>query len=80
MTPDSHYVLATTGFDRVHYTGSAEWNNYNTLLIWPVGKPDDVSVALASTVDGVTSSVSLREKISPVLKTDEFPEGVPSCI
>ena len=77
VTPDGQYVIATTGFDRVHYAGTSEWDNYNTLLIWPVGKPNEVTIASSSTVDGVTSSVSLREKISSALATEEFPDGVP---
>jgi hypothetical protein len=77
VTPDNHYVIATTGFDRVHYAGTSEWDNYNTILMWPVGHPDEVTVVSPSTADGVTSSVGLREKISSVLKTEEFPDGVP---
>ena len=77
VTPDGQYVIATTGFDRVHYTGTSEWDNYNTMLIWPVGRPDEVTVASSSTVDGVTSSVGLREKISSALISEEFPEGAP---
>jgi hypothetical protein len=77
VTPDGRYVIATTGFDRVHYTGTSEWDNYNTMLIWPAGKPDEVKIVSSSTVDGVTSSVGLRKMISSVLKTEEFPDGVP---
>jgi len=77
VTPDGQYIIATTGFDRVHYTGTSEWDNYNTMLIWPVGKPDEVQIVSSSTVDGVTSSVGLRQKISSALKTQEFPDGVP---
>lgn len=77
VTPDGQYIIATTGFDRVHHAGTSEWDNYNTMMIWPVGKPDDVKIVSPSTEDGVTSSVSLREKISSALKTKEFPDGVP---
>ena len=77
VTPDRHYVIATTGFDRVHDTGSSAWDNYNTMLFWPIGKPDEVKVVSACCVDGVTSSVVLRSKISSVLRTEEFPDGVP---
>jgi hypothetical protein len=77
VTPDGQYVIATTGFDRVHYAGTSEWDNYNTILIWPVGDPDEARVVSSSTVDGVTSSVGLREKISSALRTEEFPDGVP---
>ena len=77
VTPDGQYVIATTGFDRVHYAGTSEWDNYNTMLIWPVGKPDEVKIVSPSTASGVTSSVSLREKISSALATEAFPDGVP---
>lgn len=76
ITPDGRYIIATTGFDRVK-PGSAEWDSYNTLLIWPVGKPGSVKVVSPTTADGVTSSVSLRGNISRALETDQFPEGVP---
>ncbi len=76
VTPDGRHIIATTGFDRV-MADSAELDNYNTVLIWPSGSPDSVKVVSPSTTDGVTSSVSLREKISGVLKTARFPEGVP---
>ena len=49
ITPDGQYIIATTGFDRVHYSGTSEWDNYNTLMIWPVGHPEKVKVAHAST-------------------------------
>lgn len=76
ITPDGRYIIATTGFDRVK-PGSVEWDNYNTLLIWPAGKPGSVKVVSPTTADGVTSSVSLRGNISRALETDHFPEGVP---
>ena len=76
VTPDGLYVIATTGFDRVK-SDSAEWDAYNTLLLWKVGSPDTVTVASPTTTDGVTSSVSLREKISLALKSEQFPNGVP---
>ncbi len=77
LTPDGQYVIATTGFDRVHYAGTSEWDNYNTMLIWPVGDPDQAKVVSPSTVDGVTSSVGLRDHIASALRTEEFPDGVP---
>ena len=77
ITPDGRYVIVTTAFDRVHYSGSSEWDHYNTMLIWAVGKPDTVTLVCPSTKDGVTSSVGLREKISSALVTQEFPEGAP---
>jgi hypothetical protein len=76
LTPDGLYVIATTGFDRVK-SDSAEWDGYNTLLFWKVGSPETVTVVSPTTSDGITSSVSLREKISVVLKSEQFPKGVP---
>ncbi|QTA85446.1 YbhB/YbcL family Raf kinase inhibitor-like protein [Desulfonema magnum] len=76
VTPDGQHVIAVTGFDRVK-TDSAEWDNYNTILIWPSGSPDAVKVVSPSATDGVTSSVSLRKKLSAALTTAQFPEGVP---
>ncbi len=76
VTPDGLYVIATTGFDRVK-SGSVKWDGYNTLLLWKVGSPDTVTVASPTTTNGVTSSVSLREKISLALKSEQFPNGVP---
>ena len=77
VTPDGKYVIATTGFDRVHFSGSSEWDNYNTLLFWPVGKSGKVNLVSPSMRDGVTSSVQLRKKISSILITKAFPAGVP---
>lgn len=76
LTPDDQYVIATTGFDRVR-DDSNSWDGYNTLLVWPLGQPDQVKVVAATTNEGVTSSVGLRDKISQALATDEFPGGVP---
>ena len=76
ITPDGKHIVATTGFDRIK-DDSSEWDSYNTLLMWPVGDPDAATIVSASTKNGVTSSVSLREKFSAALKTSQFPEGVP---
>ena len=76
LTIDGAFVIATTGFDRVK-PDSVQWDGYNTLLIWPVTTPDDVAVVSATTTDGVTSSVGLRDNLSRVLTTEEFPEGMP---
>ena len=78
ITLDGKHIIASTAFDRVR-DDSAEWDNYNNLLIWPVGNPDAVKVVSASTREGVTSSVGLREKFSSVLKTSEFPEADGTC-
>ena len=76
LTPDGQYVIASTGFDRVQ-DGSSEWDGYNTLLAWPVGDPDAVQVVSASTNDGVTSSVGLRDQISRALATPVLADGAP---
>jgi hypothetical protein len=76
ITLDGRYVIATTGFDRVKER-SPEWNSYNTLLIWPTERPEDVHVVEPTTINGITSSVSLRRNFARVLTTDEFPDGMP---
>ena len=76
LTPDGDYIIATTGFDRVK-SNSYKWDGYNTMLVWPVGKPGDVKVVSATTNEGLTSSVSLRDKISQALISPDYPEGVP---
>jgi hypothetical protein len=76
LTPDGRYVLATTGFDRMK-TDSHEWDGFNTLLIWPVEDPEQVKVVSATTNEGITSSISLREPLSQALILPEFPDGVP---
>ncbi|MBN2279302.1 MAG: hypothetical protein JXQ65_01855 [Candidatus Marinimicrobia bacterium] len=65
ITPDGKYIIATTGFDRVK--GSGEWDNFNTLLYWPVGNPGKVKIMNTTVRNGIESSVSLREKISKKL-------------
>jgi hypothetical protein len=67
----SKYVIATTAFDRVHFTGSAEWDNFNTLLIWPVGKPNEVKVVDPSLNDGVKSSMNIRKRLFEALGKPE---------
>ena len=67
QTPDRKWVFMTTAFDRVK-EGSADWDGYNMLLCWPVGKPSRVQVlggATANNTEG--TSVTLREKISSAL-------------
>ena len=76
ITPDGQYIIATTGFDRVK-RNSPKWDNYNMLLAWPAHNPNEAHIVSPSTNQGITSSVSLRKKISSVLTTDHFPHGVP---
>ena len=77
ITPDGKYVIATTAFDRVDASGDSKFDNYNTLLMWPVDSPDSAKVISPSTENGVTSSVHLRKYISSILKTERFPDDVP---
>ncbi len=76
ITPDGKFVIATTGFDRIK-NDSNEWDGYNTLLSWPVDDSGSVNVIAATSNNGVTSSLGLREKISQALLSPEFPDEVP---
>jgi hypothetical protein len=75
-TPDGKFIIATTAFDRVK-SESNRWDAYNTLLIWPAGSPESVKIVSPSTNNGITSSVSLRRKLSFALKTRRYPDGMP---
>ncbi|HEX3037351.1 MAG TPA: hypothetical protein VHT73_19880 [Thermodesulfobacteriota bacterium] len=66
LTPDRKYVIATTGFDRIK-SDSAEFDTYNTLLVWPLDKPNAAKIVSPSTRGGVTSSTTLRKNISEAL-------------
>ena len=50
-------------FDRLD-ADSNELNDYNHLLIWPLGKPDDVQVVDPDPRDGVEGSLELRGKLN----------------
>lgn len=76
LTPDAHYLIATTSFDRIK-ENSAEWNGYNTVLMWRVDNPDTVQVVSPSTEENITSSISLRNKLAYSLGNDEYPNGIP---
>jgi hypothetical protein len=77
ISPEHDYIFATTGFDRIHPSGSAEWDHFNTLLCWPVNAPEKVQVVSPVISGDVSSSVGLRQKISKALANIEFPDGVP---
>ncbi len=67
ISKDRDYVFAMTGFDRVD-TANSDLNGYNMLLAWPVADPSKVQVVSATTTpEGVTSSVSMRNKFAQVL-------------
>lgn len=76
VTPDGEYLVATTAFDRKK-EDSTEWDNFNTVVIWPVDKSEAAKVVSPSPMNGAATSVSLRKKFSRALKTLEFPDGVP---
>ena len=77
ITPDHDYIFACTGFDRIHPSGSSEWDHFNTLLCWPVVAPGKVQVVSSVISENTSSSVGLRQKISKALANIEFPDGVP---
>jgi hypothetical protein len=63
LSADGRHVLATTGFDRLDADSNA-LNDYNHLLIWPLGKPDEVRVVDPDPRDGVEGSLELRGKLN----------------
>jgi len=62
LTPDGRFVLAITAFDRIDVSGAMD--GYNTLLVWPVGEPQQARVARQTVRGGRTSSLSLREQLA----------------
>lgn len=70
MTPDGRFVLAITAFDRIDVSGTMD--GYNTLLVWPVGEPQQARVARQTVRGGRTSSLSLREQLVAYLGQPYF--------
>lgn len=66
LTTDGRHMLATTGFDRID-SESHELNDYNHLLIWPVGEPDKVQVVDPDPRDGVEGSLEFRQKLEAAI-------------
>ncbi|MGC3873707.1 hypothetical protein ACPF7Z_10595 [Halomonas sp. GXIMD04776] len=66
LTADGKYVLATTGFDRID-NESHDLNDYNHLLIWPLGEPDKVKTVDPDPRDGVEGSLELRSKLNAAI-------------
>ena len=66
LTADGRHVLATTGFDRIDDENHA-LNDYNHLLIWPLGEPDRVQVVDPDPRDGVAGSLELRDKLGAAI-------------
>ncbi|MCW4149311.1 hypothetical protein OM427_07170 [Halomonas sp. 18H] len=63
LTTDFRHVLATTGFDRIDEI-THDLNDYNHLLIWPLGRPEEVQVVDPDPRDGVEGSLELRRKLT----------------
>ena len=59
-------MLATTGFDRID-SESHDLNDYNHLLIWPLGHPEKVQVVDPDPRDGVEGSLELRTKLNQAI-------------
>ncbi|MBE7171768.1 MAG: hypothetical protein INR73_14360 [Williamsia sp.] len=74
LTPDGRIVFLSTAFDRVK-PGATDWNGYNTILYWQAGNENDPRVLSANHTD--STSVFLRDKISKVLTSPLFPQGMP---
>lgn len=66
LTADGRHVLATTGFDRIDNESDA-LNDYNHLLIWPLGHPEQVQVVDPDPRDGVEGSLELRTKLDQAI-------------
>lgn len=66
LTADGKHVLATTGFDRID-SESHDLNDYNHLLIWPLGEPGKVQTVDPDPRDGVEGSLELRNKLNAAI-------------
>ncbi|KJK07622.1 hypothetical protein UB47_10875 [Pseudomonas sp. 5] len=71
-TLDGRYIIASTGFNRVGTESDAQFDNYNNIVYWPVGAPEQAAIVSPSVRQGVTSSVGLREQMSKALGTPFF--------
>lgn len=71
-TLDNQYFIASTAFNRVGTAGDKQFDRYNTIVYWPVGKPERAKVASPSVREEVTSSIGLREQISEALGAPFF--------
>lgn len=66
LTPDGNYIIATTGFDRVA-EASAELDAYNSLVLWPKGRPEEAHVVASWHRGEAPSSVALRKHLLQVI-------------
>ncbi|SHF37805.1 hypothetical protein SAMN02745148_02483 [Modicisalibacter ilicicola DSM 19980] len=71
LTADGRHVLATTGFDRIDDESHA-LNDYNHLLIWPLGEPNRVQTVDPDPRDGVEGSLELRTKLGAAIGTPYY--------
>nr|WP_299243600.1 hypothetical protein [uncultured Halomonas sp.] len=71
LTADGKHVLATTGFDRID-DESNDLNDYNHLLIWPLGEPEKVQTVDPDPRDGVEGSLELRNKLNAAIGTPYY--------
>jgi len=70
-TLDEKFIIATTSFDRIK-TDSSEWDSYNTIVYWENSKPETAKVISATTHNNISTSISLRSKISAVLNNSPY--------
>ncbi|MGK0182838.1 MAG: hypothetical protein ACI9YB_002143 [Halioglobus sp.] len=73
ITPDKKTILATTGFDR--FSEEENLDGYNTLLAWPTGSENLVTIVDLHNRDNINSSLGLRDKIRKAMISEEYPEG-----
>ncbi|MFB4394631.1 MULTISPECIES: hypothetical protein [unclassified Pseudomonas] len=71
-TLDDTHVIAITSFSRIGSVDDATDDAFNTLLYWPVHRPQDVKLVSPSTRKGVTSSFAIREQLVELLGAPFF--------
>lgn len=71
LTVSGDHIVATTGFDR-YAADSAESHQYNQLLVWPSGRPEQARVVADTEDDGIDSSVGLRKQLAALLGAPYF--------
>ncbi|TAE40116.1 MAG: hypothetical protein EAZ70_06750 [Runella slithyformis] len=74
LSPDGKHAFLLTAFDRVK-PNSSDWDGYNALIYWNTANPKKLRVA--HTQADETFSMGLRQKISQILRSEQFPAGVP---
>lgn len=70
-------TLVTTAFDRTPETGGKDGARYNVLLSVRDASLDDARVIAPGTMDGVTTSMPLRQVLAAGLADEAFPDGPP---